>query len=244
AFRARHSGAALLVADRGAEPEIEAMDDRPAVVFTDDAELAEESRETADTAAGNTAFILYTSGTTKDPKGVVHTHAYTYAKRAQAERWLDARGDDLVWCTAATGWAKSVWNVLLGPWSVGASIVLHEGALDPEERFRLPAGRRGRHRAPRPAAEPVRRLLRGAGRDGGGLPRRALRHGRPSDPRRRRLPLVHRPLRRRHPLRRLPDRPLRGRERAARARGGCRERRRRQAAPRPRPDREGVRRAA
>ena len=55
----------------------------------------------------------------------------------QAERWLAARAGDLVWCTAATGWAKSIWNVLLGPWSAGASIVLHEGAFDPEERFRL-----------------------------------------------------------------------------------------------------------
>src|SRR5437667_2234797 len=68
---------------------------------------------------------------------LVHTHAYTYAKRLQAEHWLAARPGDLVWCTASTGWAKSVWNVLLGPWSAGASVVLHEGGFDPEERFRL-----------------------------------------------------------------------------------------------------------
>ena len=55
----------------------------------------------------------------------------------QAERWLAARPGDHVWCTAATGWAKSIWNVLLGPWSAGASIVLHEGAFEPEERFQL-----------------------------------------------------------------------------------------------------------
>ena len=64
-------------------------------------------------------------------------HAYCFAKRMQAERWLAARPGDLVWCTAGTGWAKSIWNVLLGPWSAGAAIVLHEGAFDPEERFRL-----------------------------------------------------------------------------------------------------------
>jgi acyl-coenzyme A synthetase/AMP-(fatty) acid ligase len=55
----------------------------------------------------------------------------------QAERWLAARAGDLVWCTAGTGWAKSIWNVLLGPWSVGAPIVLHEGGFDASERFDL-----------------------------------------------------------------------------------------------------------
>jgi acyl-coenzyme A synthetase/AMP-(fatty) acid ligase len=137
AFRVDHSGARLVVADRPAEGEVEGLESD--VLFTDAAGLEDEAQTatTADTAADDMAFILYTSGTTKDPKGVVHTHAYCFAKRMQAERWLAARPGDLVWCTAATGWAKSIWNVLLGPWSAGASIVLHEGAFDPEERFRL-----------------------------------------------------------------------------------------------------------
>ncbi len=137
AFRVEHSGARLVVADRPAEAELAGLD--ADLVFTDAAGLDTEpqSAPCADTAATDTAFILYTSGTTKDPKGAVHTHGYCFAKRMQAERWLDARPGDLVWCTAGTGWAKSIWNVLLGPWSAGASIVLHEGGFDPEERFRL-----------------------------------------------------------------------------------------------------------
>ncbi|MGZ4394590.1 MAG: acyl-CoA synthetase [Gaiellaceae bacterium] len=132
-FRMRHSGAALLVAHRGAEAEVAGMD----ALFLDEAGEPAAVPECEDTRADEPAFILYTSGTTKDPKGVVHTHRYTWAKRAQAESWLDANRDDLVWCTAGTGWAKSIWNVLLGPWSRGAATILHEGGFDPAERFRL-----------------------------------------------------------------------------------------------------------
>jgi acyl-coenzyme A synthetase/AMP-(fatty) acid ligase len=136
-FRVRHSGARLLVADSRCRAEVDAMSAACKVVYLDEAALGEPDSASADTATDDPAFILYTSGTTKDPKGVVHTHRYTWAKRAQAERWLDARPGEVVWCTAGTGWAKSIWNVLLGPWSCGAAVVLHEGGFDPEERFRL-----------------------------------------------------------------------------------------------------------
>ncbi|HEY8773359.1 MAG TPA: AMP-binding protein, partial [Gaiellaceae bacterium] len=71
AFRARHSGATLLVADPAARAEVEAMDEPPDAVYVDEVELGEPDPATAETGAEDPALIIYTSGTTKDPKGVV-----------------------------------------------------------------------------------------------------------------------------------------------------------------------------
>ena len=83
------------------------------------------------------ALIVFTSGTTGDPRGVVHAYRYLFGQRVQAEHWFGSRPGDLAWCTTATGWSKSARNVFIAPWLTGAAAVLHAGRFDPAERLDL-----------------------------------------------------------------------------------------------------------
>ena len=85
------------------------------------------------------ALIVFTSGTTGEPRGVVHAYRYLLGQQTQAERWFGSRKGDLAWCTTATGWAKSARNVFLAPWLTGAAAVIHDGRFDPAERLDVAA---------------------------------------------------------------------------------------------------------
>jgi len=87
--------------------------------------------------AEDPALIVFTSGTTGEPRGVVHAYRYLEGQRAQAEHWLGSRKGELAWCTTATGWSKSARNVFLAPWLTGAAAVIHDGRFDPAERLDL-----------------------------------------------------------------------------------------------------------
>ncbi len=152
-FRAEHSGAVAIISGPEGIEEANAMRDevpdlRHFVALGNEEHKGWESYErlmedasedftAEDTTSDEGAFILYTSGTTKHPKGALMTHGYTHAKRMQTYYWLDLQEGDRLWCTAATGWAKNIWNVLLGPWSLGNEIFVHEGAFDAAERLDL-----------------------------------------------------------------------------------------------------------
>jgi acyl-coenzyme A synthetase/AMP-(fatty) acid ligase len=85
--------------------------------------------------AEDPALIVFTSGTTGEPRGVVHAYRYLLGQRVQAEHWFGSRKGDLAWCTTATGWSKSARNVFLAPWITGAAAVIHDGRFDPAERL-------------------------------------------------------------------------------------------------------------
>jgi acyl-coenzyme A synthetase/AMP-(fatty) acid ligase len=82
-------------------------------------------------------LITFTSGTSGEPKAVVHGQRYLAGQRLQAEHWLGARPGDVVWCTAASGWSKSARNVFIAPWLEGATALLHDARFDPEERLAI-----------------------------------------------------------------------------------------------------------
>jgi acetyl-CoA synthetase/medium-chain acyl-CoA synthetase len=152
AYRANHSGAtaiiagldsAELVADlRSQCPSIKyyllAASPRPG--WTSLRELMNQA--SADFAPAQTrghepAICYYTSGTTKEPKAVLHGHAYIHAHRFTGSAWLDLKPTDLHWTTSDTGWAKAAYGVIFGPWMNGITTFMYNGRFDPRRELEL-----------------------------------------------------------------------------------------------------------
>ena len=93
--------------------------------------------EKADLDPEDPALIVFTSGSTGEPRAALHAQRYLPAQRGQAVHWLGARPDELVWCTTATGWSKSARNVFLAPWLCGAAAMIVDGRFEPAERLDL-----------------------------------------------------------------------------------------------------------
>jgi acetyl-CoA synthetase len=108
------------------------------VATTLDEDRAQETPvEKADLGPEDPALIVFTSGTTGEPRAALHPQRYLPGQRGQAVHWLGARRDELVWCTTATGWSKSARNVFLAPWLCGAAAMIVDGRFEPAERLDL-----------------------------------------------------------------------------------------------------------
>ena len=118
-------------------PGVPAMTLEEVADVLDEDQAQETPADVEQMGAEDPALIVFTSGTTGEPRGVMHSYRYLEGQRIQAEHWLGARDGDLAWCTTATGWSKSARNVFLAPWLMGATAVIHDARFDPGERLDL-----------------------------------------------------------------------------------------------------------
>jgi acyl-coenzyme A synthetase/AMP-(fatty) acid ligase len=158
-YRLRDSGAVAAVATTPLAPEIEAArQDAPQVRhlitvpysgvpmahgqlnFWELVAQGDPGFTSADTASDEVAFIAYTSGTTGDPKGVVHRQRYPIAYDPLIRHWHDFRDDDVCACPAEVGWLLPVACTFLYAMRRGIRIVLFhpcDGRFQPEAWFKL-----------------------------------------------------------------------------------------------------------
>jgi len=85
------------------------------------------------TKATDPLVIFFTSGTTGNPKMVLHNHRYPLGHIITARLWQDLKSSDLHFTISDTGWAKSAWGNLFGQWIEGAAVFVYDirGKFDP-----------------------------------------------------------------------------------------------------------------
>ena len=106
------------------------------ISWKDEMDAASPSFDTEHMDPEEFMYMLYTSGTTGKPKGVVHAHKAIVQAHLTAKWVLDVHEEDVYWCTADLGWVTGVVYGVLGPWSNGATQVGLGGRFDPERWYK------------------------------------------------------------------------------------------------------------
>ena len=90
-----------------------------------------KSAEYAPTNADDPAFLVYTSGTTSAPKGVLHAHRSAWGRRPMYQGWYGIGPDDRMLHAGAFNWTFTLGVGLTDPWANGATTVIYNGPPDP-----------------------------------------------------------------------------------------------------------------
>ncbi|MDT4919398.1 MAG: acetyl-CoA synthetase [Pseudonocardiales bacterium] len=137
ALRLARARPALIVCDERNRRALDAAEPAAAVLTVpDDSLLARrEPPPFAELADEDPAVVLFTSGTTGQPKLVTHAHRWLSGQLLQAEHWVGALPGELMWSTAAPGWSKATRNSFLAPWLCGASALLQDARFDAAQRL-------------------------------------------------------------------------------------------------------------
>ena len=133
----------------------------------------EDLAEYAPTHADDPAYIVYTSGATSAPKGVLHAHRAVWARRMMFDGWYGLSETDRMLHAGAFNWTYTLGAGLMDPWAVGACTIIYNGEKDPGVWPRLA----DKHQASLFAAVPslYRQMLKYADSIGEGFAH--LRHG-------------------------------------------------------------------
>lgn len=102
--------------------------------LTEEMQHADDTLERVETRAEDPMLLYFTSGTTGNPKGVIHDFTYPLAHIVTARYWHEAEDGGLHFAVAETGWAKASWGKIYGQWLVGSAVMVFDfDTFDPKQ---------------------------------------------------------------------------------------------------------------